>query len=93
MSREMTDDEAETCQFLSGVMAATAMTVRNTNFIKEMLDEALDFMSDEDKARFETVSSDITRARILLEYVLLNLALIDDDLDDESDDEVSEDDE
>lgn len=74
MSREMTDDELDVCLFLSGAMAATAMTVRNTNFIKEMLNEPLDFMDDAGKARIKAVSSDINRARILLEYVLLELA-------------------
>ena len=91
MSKETTDDKAQLYRFLAGAMAAASLTVHNTNFIKEMLDEALDFMDDAGKARIEAVSCDITRARILLEYVLLDLAIIDDDLDPESDDEAGRD--
>ena len=91
MSREMTDDELDVCLFISGALAATAMTVRNTNFIKEMLEEALDVMDDEGKARLKAVSSDITRARILLKYVALELALLSEET--EGDGEADEDDE
>lgn len=93
MSREMTDDELDVCLFLSGAMAATAMMIRNTIFAEGLLDEPLDFMDDAGKARIKAVSSDINRARILLQSALLDLALIDDDLDPESDDVVGEDDE
>lgn len=91
MSREMTDDKLDACNFLSGALAATSLTVRNTNFIKEMLEEALDVMDDAGKARLKAVSSDITRARILLEYVALELALLGEET--EGDGEAGEDDE
>ena len=84
MIPETTDDKAQLYRYLAGAMATTSLTVRNTNFLKELLDDALDLMDDETKARLEDVSSDIAHARTLLEYVLLELALIDDDLDDEA---------
>lgn len=87
MNQEMTDDNLDACLFLSGATAATSLVVRNTNFIKKLLDEALDFMDDEEKARIIGVSSDIAHVRGLFQSALLDLALIDDDLDPESDDE------
>lgn len=74
MKRVITDDQLDACHFLSGALAATSLTIRNTNFIKELLDDALDFMDDEGKARVEAVSSDITRAGLQLESVLVKLA-------------------
>ena len=74
MNRVITDDQLDACLFLSGALAATSMMVRNANFIKELLDDALDRMDDEGKARIEAVSSDITRAGLLLESVLVALA-------------------
>lgn len=87
MSREITSDKLQTARFLSGAMAAVTMMIRNTIFAEGLLDEALDLMDDEEKARITDVSSDIAHARILLQSALLDLALIDDDLDPESDDE------
>lgn len=74
MKRVITDDQLDVCHYLSGAFAATALTIRNANFIKEILEEALDFVDDEGKARIEAVSSDITRAGLLLESVLVALA-------------------
>lgn len=91
MSREMTDDQLEACLFLSGAMSATSLMVRNTKFLKEMLDEALDFVDDEGKVKIEAVSSDIVRARVLLEYVLVELATLGEET--EADGEAGEDDE
>lgn len=93
MSREITSDKLQTARFLSGAMAAVTMMIRNTIFAEGLLDEALDLMDDAEKERITDVSSDINRARILLQSALLDLALIDDDLDPESDDVVGEDDE
>lgn len=73
MKRVITDDQLDACHYLSGAFAATALTIRNANFIKEILEEALDFVDDEGKARIEAVSSDITRAGLLLESVLVAL--------------------
>lgn len=93
MSREITSDKLQTVRFLAGAMAAVTMMIRNSIFAEGLLDEALDLMDDEEKARITAVSSDIARARILLQSALLDLALIDDDLDPEFDDVVGEDDE
>lgn len=93
MSREMTDDKLQAARFLAGAMVAVTMMIRNTIFAEGLLEEALDVMDDEEKARITDVSSDIAHARILIQSALLDLALIDDDLDPESDDVVGEDDE
>ncbi len=76
MNRVITDDQLDACLFLAGAMAATTMMARNTNFIKKLLEDALDFMDDEEKARTEAVSSDITRAGLLLERVAHELAAL-----------------
>lgn len=91
MKRVITDDQLDACHYLSGAFAATALTIRNANFIKEILEEALDFVDDEGKARIEAVSPVITRARILLERVIVELASLGEET--EGDGEVSEDDE
>ncbi|MHB0828000.1 MAG: hypothetical protein ACYCDN_00640 [Schaalia turicensis] len=74
MKRVITDDKLDACLFLAGAMAATTMMARNTDFIKKLLDDALDFMDGEGKARTEAVSSDITRAGLLLERIAHELA-------------------
>ena len=93
MSQEITSDKLQAARFLAGAMAAVTMMIRNSIFAEGLLDEALDLMDDEEKARITAVSSDIARARILFQSALLDLALIDDDLDPEFDDVVGEDDE
>lgn len=93
MSKETTDDKAQLYRFLAGAMATVTLMIRDATFMKGMLDNALDLIDDVEKERILDVRSDFRHARILLESVLLDLALIDDDLDPESDDEVSEDDE
>lgn len=93
MSREITSDKVQAARFLSGAMSAATLTIRNVIFMEGLLDDALDLMDDEEKARIIGVSSDIAHVRGLLQSTLLDLALIDDDLTPESDDEVSEDDE
>lgn len=76
MNRVITDDQLDACLFLAGAMAATTMMARNTDFIKKLLEDALDFMDGEGKARTEAVSSDITRAGLLLERVVHELAAL-----------------
>lgn len=87
MSKETTDDKAQLYRFLAGAMATVTLMIRDATFMKGMLDEALDLIDEAGKERILNVSSDFRHARILLESVLLDLALIDDDLDPESDDE------
>ena len=91
MSREITSDKLQTARFLAGAMAAVTMMIRNTIFAEGLLDEALDLMDDEEKARITDVSSDIAHVRGLIQSALLDLATIDDDLDPESDDEAGRD--
>ena len=93
MSREITSDKLQTARFLAGAMAAVTIMIRNSIFAEGLLDDALNLMDDEEKARITAASSDIAHARILLQSTLLDLALIGDDLDPESDDVVGEDDE
>lgn len=93
MSREITSDKLQTARFLAGAMAAVTIMIRNSIFAEGLLDDALNLMDDEEKARITAVSSDIAHARILLQSALLDLVLIDDDLDPEFDDVVGEDDE
>lgn len=59
--------------FVPGALTATAMTIRNVVFTKATLDKAIDFMDDEEKARYTVVSSNIERARVLLDSVFLEL--------------------
>ena len=93
MSREITSDKLQTVRFLAGAMATVTLMIRDATFMKGMLDNALDLIDDVEKERILDVRSDFRHARILLESVLLDLALIDDDLDPEFDDVVGEDDE
>lgn len=91
MSREITSDKLQAARFLSGAMSAATLTIRNVIFMEGLLDDALDLMGDEEKARIIGVSSDIAHVRGLIQSALLDLALIDDDLDPESDDEAGRD--
>ena len=91
MSREITSDKLQTARYLAGAMSAATLAIRNFIFMEGLLDDALDLMDDEEKARIIDVSSDIAHARGLIQSALLDLATIDDDLDPESHDEAGRD--
>ena len=91
MSQEITNDKLQAARYLAGAMSAATLTIRNIIFMEGVLDDALDLMGDEEKARIIDVSSDIAHVRGLIQSALPDLAIIDDDLDPESDDEAGRD--
>lgn len=73
MKRVITNDKLRMLKFLSSAMTGLTLMLSHASFTENMLDEAIDFMDDEGKAKLALVTYNFTQARVLLNSALLQL--------------------
>lgn len=73
MKTVITGDKLHACMFLSRATTGLTLMLSHASFTENMLDEAIDFMDDEGKAKLALVTYNFTQARVLLNSALLQL--------------------
>lgn len=80
MKPVITNDKLHMCMFLSRAMTSLTMMLGHASYTEDMLDEVIDFMDDEGKAKLALVTSNFFQARVLLNSALLELISMNDAL-------------